>query len=88
MGKAQFAMARYAEAAQSYGMVTRLAPRYYGGWLKRAESLLGLGMGDEARQCADEAARLNGYDPRIKNLKRLLGGNSTKRRVPLPRPSS
>ncbi|HSV98513.1 MAG TPA: tetratricopeptide repeat protein [Spirochaetota bacterium] len=47
-------------------------PAYYGGWLKRAESLLALGRRDEARACAEKAARLNPYDFRIRNIRKLL----------------
>ncbi|HSV97718.1 MAG TPA: cobalamin-dependent protein [Spirochaetota bacterium] len=72
MGKARFMSGRYQEAERDFAFVTEIVPKFYGGWLKRAESLLALGRRDESRACAEKAARLNPYDFRIRNIKKLL----------------
>jgi len=72
MGKARFMSERYQEAERDFASVTDIVPAYYGGWLKRAESLLALGRREEARECAERAERLNPYDFRIRNIRKLL----------------
>ena len=72
MGKACFISESYAEAERDFASVTNIVPSYYGGWLKRAESLLALGRREEARECAKRAERLNPYDFRIRNIRKLL----------------
>ena len=72
MGKARFMSESYAEAERDFASVTNIVPPYYGGWLKRAESLLALGRREEARECAERAGRLNPYDFRIRNIRKIL----------------
>ncbi|MCU0845698.1 MAG: cobalamin-dependent protein [Spirochaetes bacterium] len=72
MGKARFMSGRYQEAERDFAAVIEIVPAYYGGWLKRAESLLALGRREESRASVETAARLNPYDFRIRNLRKLL----------------
>jgi radical SAM superfamily enzyme YgiQ (UPF0313 family) len=72
MGKAHFMSENYEDAERDFASVIDLVPNYYGGRLKRAESLLALGRRDESRACAEAAARLNPYDFRIRNLRKLF----------------
>ncbi len=46
------------EAERDFASVTDIVPAYYGGWLKRAESLLALGRREEARECPKGRERL------------------------------
>jgi len=72
MGKLSFFTDDYEGAAGFYARVTELAPAYYGGWLKLAESLLAQGRRKNALNCAKKAADLNHFDPRISNLIGIL----------------
>lgn len=71
-GKLLFRTGDFEGAAENFAAVTRLAPNYYGGWLKLAESELAAGMRAEAAANVRRAFRRNGYDFRVRNLMRLL----------------
>ena len=68
LGKLAFSSARFESAAHYYTRVTELVPKYYGGWLKLAESLIAQGSRREGRDAAGAALTLNRWDPRIQNL--------------------
>jgi len=72
MGKSRFYAADYPSAVEHYRRVTELVPSYYGGRLKLAESLLGVGDREGALKNAAEALRLNPHDRRIRNLLGLI----------------
>ncbi len=72
MGKLKFRTGDFTEAEEFFREVTRRVPAYYGGWLKLAESQVALNNRPAARKSIAEAARLNRFDFRIKNLRELL----------------
>ncbi len=71
-GKLHFAMGDYETAMESFFEVTKIVPKYYGGWLKYAQSCLALGIKDKARAAISRAIELNRYDERIRHLYNLL----------------
>jgi anaerobic magnesium-protoporphyrin IX monomethyl ester cyclase len=77
LGKIFFYMGEFEQAAEYYTRVTSIVPRYYGGWLKRAESLLALKKREEAKLCAEEAFARNPHDFRVKNILEILKKKAT-----------
>lgn len=71
-GKLRFRNGNFHGAVESYTMVTKLVPAYYGGWLKLAESHIAAGDRSAAKHCIREAYTRNRFDIRIGNLRELV----------------
>ena len=72
MGKSRFLQEDYIESEKWYSRAIETGVPYYGIWLKLAEVYVCLERRRDAVAALKEARRLNRFDPRIKNLGRLL----------------
>jgi anaerobic magnesium-protoporphyrin IX monomethyl ester cyclase len=80
MGKLKFFMDDFADAETNYRTVTVLAPMFFGGWLKLAQSQAASGKWDQARKSAQKASDLNPYDAGVKHMMKSIHPNNTSRR--------
>ena len=72
VGKLNFMIGDYTEAVKHYKNVTNIVPNYYGGWMKLAESSFAAGDKKFAVECIKKAEKLNKFDIRIINLKKVI----------------